>query len=103
MTALIDRQAAIDAMGVCFENKKRTWKREVTTGEKAIFLDMIGVVNAVPSAEPERKRGKWKKEYADYEAFGVRPFYRYCSVCNKVTVFPYKYCPNCGADMRDEE
>lgn len=51
----------------------------------------------------ERKRGKWKKAYADHEAFGIRPFYRYCSACCSTTVFPYNFCPECGADMRDPE
>ena len=51
----------------------------------------------------ERKKGKWLKAYGDHEAFGVRPFYRYCSACNESTVFPYNYCPNCGADMRGEQ
>ena len=49
------------------------------------------------------RQGKWLRAYGDHEAFGVRPFYRYCSECNEATVFPYNYCPNCGADMRGEE
>lgn len=47
-------------------------------------------------------RGEWKKAFADHEAFGVRPFYRYCSKCNEVTVHQYNFCPNCGADMKGE-
>lgn len=52
-------------------------------------------------AEPVR-HGKWLKAYGDHEAFGIRPFYRYCSCCNEATVFPYNYCPNCGARMDAE-
>ena len=51
--------------------------------------------------EPEPKRGKWVKSYADHEAFGIRPFFRYCSECHEATVYPYNFCPNCGADMRN--
>ncbi len=51
-------------------------------------------VDAVPV-----KHGKWLRAYGDHEAFGVRPFYRYCSECNEATVFPYNYCPNCGSKM----
>lgn len=62
------------------------------------------VVDALPTADVRPViRGKWKKHYADHEAFGERPFCRYCSVCNAITVFPYNFCPNCGADMRQEE
>lgn len=57
---------------------------------------------ALEEAQPERKKGKWKKSYADHEAFGVRPFFRYCSECHESTVYAYNYCPNCGADMRGE-
>lgn len=59
-------------------------------------------IGHMPTIE-ERKKGKWLKSYADHEAFGVRPFFRYCSACNESTVFPYNFCPNCGADMRGEE
>lgn len=50
----------------------------------------------------ERKTGKWLKAYGDHEAFGIRPFYRYCSECNESTVWAYNFCPHCGADMRGE-
>ena len=68
------------------------------------YLDqIIDIVSELPSAQPERKTGKWCKSYADHEAFGVRPFFRYCSCCNEITVHPYKYCPNCGARMEGTE
>lgn len=51
--------------------------------------------------EPKEKdvrpvvRGKWKK-------IGKNSFIFVCSACDKT--FPYKtsFCPNCGADMREE-
>ena len=52
----------------------------------------------LPSVE---KRGKWLTAYGDHAAFGLRPFYRYCSECGENTVFRYKYCPNCGARMEE--
>lgn len=58
---------------------------------------------AIEALKQEPKTGRWEKEYAEYVAFGVRPYYRYCSVCSDITVFPYNYCPNCGAKMRKEE
>ena len=49
------------------------------------------------------RHGKWLKAYGDHEAFGVRPFYRYCSECHEATVFPYNYCPWCGARMDEDD
>ena len=52
----------------------------------------------LPSAQPERKTGRWIGKY---------PVTSVCSECNylihdsKVKVFAY--CPNCGADMRGEK
>lgn len=47
-------------------------------------------------------RGEWKTAWLDHEAFGERPRVFYCSACNQITTFRTLYCPNCGADMREE-
>lgn len=74
-------------------------------------LTSFGRIDAVPLDDLDELpaadvrpvvRGEWKKAYADHEAFGVRPFYRYCSKCHEATVHQYNFCPNCGADMREE-
>lgn len=53
----------------------------------------------LPSAEPERRKGKWSN-YKDEHC---------CSVCKCVVIsecwdddIRYDYCPYCGADMRGE-
>lgn len=54
----------------------------------------------MPSAEPERQRGKWTtieapKGYCNYMA---------CTVCQtKFVEEDYNFCPECGADMRGGE
>ena len=61
------------------------------------------IADEVPPADVRPVvRGEWNKSYADHEAFGVRPFFRYCSECHESTVYPYNFCPHCGADMRPE-
>lgn len=69
-------------------------------------IDKYAVLDDIrdfPSADVEPVRyGRWKKSYADHEAFGVRPFFRYCSECHEATVHQYNYCPNCGAKMLSE-
>jgi len=64
--------------------------------------DAMDAVKAFPAADVrEVVHGRWMKSYADHEAFGVRPFIHYCSVCNQMIAFRTFYCPNCGADMRE--
>lgn len=57
----------------------------------------------LPAVEPERKKGQWLTSDDMYET-GV------CSVCKydsqepiSYTITMFKYCPNCGADLRDEQ
>ena len=71
----------------------------------------IDALESIPSAEPERKKGEWLPHSGD-EDWDV------CSVCGTgckrrehgttgdlsfpwVTEYNYQFCPNCGADMRD--
>lgn len=64
--------------------------------------ECMEAVKEQPTVDPV-KHGWWKKAYADHVAFGERPLYRYCSECREVTVFPYKFCPHCGAKMDGDE
>lgn len=55
-------------------------------------------LSRVPSAEPERKKGKWTIEYS-----GSTPYKFCCTNCKAHHVSLYHYCPTCGADMRGNE
>lgn len=62
-------------------------------------------VKDLPSAQPERKKGKWVLIGSRLES---RPYA--CSECNYAfqvdTVMgktAWNYCPNCGAEMEGEE
>ena len=73
------------------------------------------IIEALPSAEPERKKGEWIDEKIN--SYTSRT---YCSECGSSAPFVYKsddyygnhahgetaktkFCPNCGADLRGEE
>ena len=67
------------------------------------------LINGVPSAQPERKKGKWI--YGEDE-YGIDGYH--CDKCgffvpwdytHKFIDFikDYHFCPNCGADMRGEQ
>ena len=81
-TDCISRQAAIDAI-----NSIDNLDAKARGG---IYFKLMGL----PSAQPERKTGRWIGKY---------PVTSVCSECNylihdsKVKVFAY--CPNCGAKM----
>ena len=56
------------------------------------------IVNAPAADVRENKRGRWKD--GDMPIYGG---YK-CSACGKNTVhYKANYCPNCGADMREEQ
>ena len=88
MSDLISRQAAIE---ICddellhseYYSPIRTWNR----------------ILQLPSAQPERKKGKWERYGHDF--FGDNE-YR-CTACEKTANIKTAFCPNCGADMRGEE
>lgn len=50
-------------------------------------------IEALPSAQPERKTGRWTKIH--WKAFR-------CSECNRLSEFCTDFCPNCGSPMEKE-
>ena len=85
MNDLISRQAAIDAI----------------FGRSHEIIKMR--IGNLPSAQPEQQKGKWITSDDMYET-GV------CSVCKcdsqepvSYAITMFKYCPNCGAKMEENE
>ena len=76
------------------------------------FKDVDGVfdrIKALPSAQPERMRGKWI--YGEDE-YGIDGYH--CNQCGFFVLWDYAhkfinyiedyhFCPNCGADMKGED
>lgn len=87
MSDLISRQAAIDAIENAFDRE--------TILNRFVRKIAISAVRLLPSAEPERKKGKWI--VLDKCKFR-------CNQCGKIIfaddVNERNFCPNCGADMR---
>ena len=76
---------------------------EMLDGAKAYLIDVgktFSEIIALPPAESERKKGKWIWDDEGY----------HCSECwfhahgNTLECMDgtYRFCPNCGADMRGE-
>lgn len=68
------------------------------------YIDKQGVIiriMALPPAQAERKKGKWKVSNLPKGKM------KYCSECGFGQYIAderrYNYCPNCGAEMEKEE
>ena len=104
MSDLIRRHDAIDAMYQLEAEDIETYGCSIPEGFDA--KPAVEALEALPSAEPERKKGEWMEketfDNADYEI----PVWQSarCSVCGKYMTAPYQYyftdfsyCPNCGS------
>ena len=95
---LIDRQAAINALN----------KLDVSDGVGissiacSVQESAISAIQHLPSAQPERKRGKWKRKIVD-NGFNADWACSECGYRVKTDFVNFNYCPNCGADMRGEQ
>ena len=87
---LILRQDAISALKALEESAP-------TAQHVSAIFDCEDTIRALPSAEPERKKGHWIDTDNYYQRWK-------CSECGYHTrdAEP-NYCPHCGADMRGDQ
>lgn len=100
MSDLISRQAAIEALG----EEPEVWTdSDAEIVERNQWRMDVAAIKAVPSAQPERKKGRWIK-VSGKPAINCSAC-RYCSwsLSFEGTVKRFNFCPNCGADMRGEK
>ena len=107
---LIDRRMAIEHL------KKRLYETALNNNTEHPYYEEMADnrvdvwMNEVPSAQPQRIRGKWAEKhhaYADEEKAIEEWQSCKCSVCGRYDTRPYLYyfyephfCSWCGADMR---
>ena len=91
MNDLISRQAAIEVVYAIWD----------VTGDINVAKAWNQIID-LPSAQPERKKGKWMEDdthsnWCDWTIYS-------CSECGCQfkDLFPRRFCPNCGADMRQQ-
>lgn len=114
MSDLIRRQDAIDALKKYeeLESNNFTDTNPISMMAVATITNCIEEIVNLPSAEPERKTGRWERHntyHGDDVSGYIDPDWR-CSECGgqaKVNAW-YIYdltdfCPNCGADMRGKK
>ena len=95
----ISRQAAIDAlakqMPTPYTPDGSHPADEGIFQVQEVYADCIETLELLPSAQPERKVGKWTEDNA-CEFCGFKPWY-------ERDIHTLSYCPNCGADMRGKK
>jgi len=98
MSELIYKQDAIktikDADVFVAYHEKDPIDEAVDEAIRATKRSVIYDIEMLPSAELERKKGKWLLIDAGYYD------YVKCSQCGETLVWGKNFCPNCGADMR---
>ena len=88
------------------------WNQGVTTTWAEAFIECADMVDEQPTIEPQRKKGKWifkERREPVYDISGVKTWgiAYMCPECEFIhTVIEdfgqYVYCPNCGAEMRED-
>ena len=102
---LISRAAAIERA----TKDQGFYKGTTTPADKARRDELLNVMcwlGELPSAQPERKRGKWIEDDDGWDEVIWR-----CSECDAVFTLidgtpkenEYYFCPHCGADMRGKQ
>ena len=74
------------------ESYKRGWNDAIDS-----------IIECEPTADVrENVRGEWIKDYRNLLGYQIPR--KKCSVCGAIVadVSDYRFCPNCGADMRGE-
>lgn len=101
MSDLIDRQAAIDALNVLVKDGHAYVNGAFF--ETILRDEAKRVLEELPSAQPEQRKGKWI-----HRGCGIFS----CSECDEkigtnvyaeAETVRFRFCPNCGADMRGDE
>ena len=58
-------------------------------------------LKALPSVNPTREHGEWIEEKHGYRCNKCNRYYKGEWSIKNNAMMPHKYCPNCGADMRE--
>lgn len=77
---------------------KENWLKGTGVEKPGVWKDTI---DAMPTIEPERKKGKWMPENRTIDAFWVCSSCGFPSEAHAANIL-YNFCPNCGADMRGD-
>ena len=96
MAEYIEREAAFNAILNLVPKVDDDGYCWVIRGDAARAIDSIPAADVRPV-----ERGKWIPKHHD-DGDGIEYALFHCSVCDDMMARPRNFCPNCGADMREE-
>ena len=103
MSDLISRQYVLDKFKALCDACGVGEKYEGVMCRCCYLDDGICIVEDAPSAEPERKKGKWIYDTERVMGDGWTYSQYHCSECKYQQIGgAVNFCPNCGADMRGD-
>ena len=117
MTDYISREAAIEAIEETdwyHQGESKNMVQGANSLEHQAWYkeqDVFAALKSIPAADVrENKRGKWIWHETPLHD-GTIAFAIQCSVCKEIFTetdvcekpMEYNFCPNCGADMREEQ
>ena len=102
MNDSISRQAAIGIIQGLYPGMPRVpWLRKDWQERYEPYINAEKAIRTLPSAQPERKNGRWEMKPDPFGFFGEIPV---CSECGCTTKMrdKTKFCPHCGAQMEGQ-
>ena len=106
---LIRRQDAKDAVDMALDTIDHVpeWVYDIllnsldkvppASPDLSTFSDKLWKIAYERGKAEGRKKGKWIDKSDDIDVA-----WNYCSVCMEQAIDLYDFCPNCGADMRED-
>ena len=94
----ISRQAAIDALDGVKVDEENCTEYDIGYNDGIDFA--VSRLSVLPSAQPERERGKWIRQSNRRKT--LYGWYQ-CSECGAFCGGETNFCSECGADMRKDE
>lgn len=97
----ISRQSAIDAVEHITSSMSVCVNSDECHGMKRMQRQAVIELANLPSAQPERKRGKWIDE--TFKPWGLVHHPYKCDQCGNHSEANSNFCPNCGCQMNGDE
>ena len=103
MAKYIEKQVAIDV----FENlADEDWNKNTGTTWANAFIKVASMIDGIPPADV---RPVWRGRWVPMDLTYGRSYF-FCSACEEkvdmqtaMGIPLFRYCPNCGADMRGDD